>query len=82
MRKSVIGLKRMQQRPVADIFMSHLGGLAALSAPFASFANSLVANAEDLKKQSEVRHTSLDGWRSKYDGHLGPQARSGNRRTI
>ena len=34
-------------------FMSHLGGLAALSAPFASFANSLVANAEDLKKRQK-----------------------------
>ena len=32
-------------------FLSHLGGLAALSTPFASFTNSLLANAEELKKQ-------------------------------
>ena len=34
-------------------FLSHLGGLAALSTPFASFANSLLANAEDLKKRQK-----------------------------
>ena len=32
-------------------FLSHLGGLAALSTPFTSFTNSLLANAEELKKQ-------------------------------
>ena len=32
-------------------FLSHLGGLAALSTPFASFTNSLRANAEELRKQ-------------------------------
>jgi len=32
-------------------FLSHLGGLAALSTPFTSFTNSLLANAEKLKKQ-------------------------------
>ena len=32
-------------------FLSHLGGLAALSTPFASFTNSLLAKAEELKKQ-------------------------------
>ena len=32
-------------------FLSHLGGLAALSTPFASFTSSLLANAEELKKQ-------------------------------
>jgi len=32
-------------------FLSHLGGLAALSTPFASFTNSLLANAKELKKQ-------------------------------
>ena len=31
-------------------FLSHLGGLA-LSTPFASFTNSLRANAEELRKQ-------------------------------
>ncbi|MBT3210616.1 MAG: DUF1501 domain-containing protein [Planctomycetaceae bacterium] len=34
-------------------FLSHLGGLAALSTSFASFANSLLANAEDLKKRQK-----------------------------
>ena len=32
-------------------FLSHLGGLASLSTPFASFTNSLRVNAEELRKQ-------------------------------